>query len=120
MDAEMMDKMAQKRVQHLLSEVDASKEQKAKASEIVKLSVQKGEPLAKQMHDNHQKFKGLLQAKVIDKAAVEQFRADQMKSMEDASKQMTQTLLDIAELLTPEQRVKLSEKMDKHGGWMHH
>jgi Spy/CpxP family protein refolding chaperone len=32
---------------------------------------------------------------------------------------MTQTMLAVAEVLTPEQRAKLSEKMTKHGGWMH-
>jgi Spy/CpxP family protein refolding chaperone len=39
--------------------------------------------------------------------------------MDEVSKQMTQTILAIAELLTTEQRVKLAENMSKHGGWMH-
>jgi len=118
-DPEQMSKMAEKRIDHMLSEVDASKEQKAKATEIVKKSVLNGAPLAEQMRGNHEKILTQLKAKEIDKAAVEQLRVEQLKAMDEISKQMTQTMLAIAELLTPEQRAKLAENMTKHGGWMH-
>jgi Spy/CpxP family protein refolding chaperone len=117
---EQMSKMAEKRLDHLLSEVDATKEQKAKAAEIIKKSVASGAPTAEQLRGNHQKMMALLSSKEIDKAAVEQLRVDQLKTMDEVSKHMTQTILEIAEILTPEQRAKLSEKMAKHGGWMHH
>jgi Spy/CpxP family protein refolding chaperone len=116
---EQMSKMAEKRLEHLLSEVDANKEQKAKAAEIIKKSVAAGAPTAEQMRANHQKMMALLSSKEIDKAAVEQLRIDQLKTMDEVSKHMTQTILEIAEVLTPEQRAKLSEKLAKHGGWMH-
>jgi Spy/CpxP family protein refolding chaperone len=118
-DPEQMSKMAEKRIDHMLSEVDASKEQKAKATEIVKKSVLNGAPLAEQMRGNHEKILTLLKAKEIDKAAVEQLRIEQLKTMDEISKQMTQTMLAVAELLTPEQRAKIAENMTKHGGWMH-
>ena len=118
-DPEQLSKMADKRIEHMLSEVDASKEQIAKAAEIVKKSVLSGAPLAEQMRGNHQKMMALLSAKEIDKVAVEQLRVDQLKTMDEISKQVTQTMLSVAELLTPEQRTKLSEKMTKHGAWMH-
>ncbi len=118
-DPEQMSRMADKRIEHMLSEVDASKDQKAKASEIVKKSVINGAPLAEQIRGNHQKMMTLLSAKELDKAAVERLRVEQLKTMDEISKQMTQTMLAVAELLTPEQRTKLSEKMTKHGGWMH-
>lgn len=118
-DQEKMSQMAGKHIEHMLAEVDASKEQKTKASEIVKKSVLNGAPLLEQMRDNHQKVFTLLKAKEIDKAAIEQLRTEQLKTMDEMSKQMTQTMLAIAELLTPEQRDKLSEKMAKHGDWMH-
>ena len=115
----LLSKMAEKRVEHMLSEVDASKEQKAKADEIVKKSVLNGAPLAEQMRSNHEKILTLLNAKELDKAAIEQLRIDQVKSMDEISKQMTQTILAIADLLTPEQRAKLAENMTRHSGWMH-
>ena len=118
-DAGQMSKMAERRIEHMLSEVDASKDQKAKAAEIVKKSVENAAPLAEQMRGNHEKLLTLLKAKEIDKAAVEQLRIEQLKAMDEVSKQMTQTMLALAELLTPEQRAKLAENMTKHGGWMH-
>ncbi len=65
-DPEQMSKMAEKRIEHMLSEVDASKEQKAKAAEIVKKSVLNGAPLADQMRSNHEKILTQLKAKEID------------------------------------------------------
>jgi len=118
-DPEQMSKMAEKHIDHMLSTVDASKEQKTKAGEIVKKSVLNGAPLAEQMRANHEKLLTQMKAKEIDTAAIEQLRIDQLKTMDEISKQMTQTLLAIAELLTPEQRAKLAENMSKHGGWMH-
>jgi Spy/CpxP family protein refolding chaperone len=118
-DPEQISKMAEKRIDHMLSKVDASKEQKAKAAEIVKKSVLNGAPLAEQMRGNHEKILTLLKAKEIDKAAIEQLRIDQSKTMDDISKQMTQTILAIAELLTPEQRAKLVDDINRHGDWMH-
>jgi Spy/CpxP family protein refolding chaperone len=118
-DPQQMSKMAEKRIEHLLSEVDASKDQKTKAAEIVNKSVLNGAPLAEQMRANHKKMMTLLSSKELDKEAVEQLRIDQLKNADEISKQMTQTMLAIAEVLTPEQRAKLSEKMVKHGGWMH-
>jgi Spy/CpxP family protein refolding chaperone len=117
-DSAQLGKMAEKRIEHMLSGVDASKEQQTKANEIVKKSVLNGVPLAEQMRDNQQKILTLLNAKEIDKSAIEQLRGEQVKTMDEISKQMTQTILAIAELLTPEQRAKLSDNMTKHGGWI--
>ncbi|MDD5471497.1 MAG: hypothetical protein PHP05_06240 [Sideroxydans sp.] len=47
-------------------------------------------------------------------------RAEQIKLADDASKRMTSTMLAVADVLTPEQRAKLAEKMEKRRGWMHH
>jgi len=118
-DAEQMGKFAERRVQHLLSEVDASSEQKAKASTIVKAALEQGQPLAEKMRDNHQQLHKLMSAASLDKAAIENLRADQLRLADEASKLATQTLENVAEVLTPEQRAKLAEKMDHHGHWLH-
>jgi Spy/CpxP family protein refolding chaperone len=120
MDVEQMNKFADKRTQHMLDEVKASDTQKAKASAIVKASVEKGAPLAEKLRDNHHQIGKLMSAATIDKAAIEALRAEQIKLMDETSKLATQTMQDIAEVLTPEQRAKLAEKMGKRHGWMHH
>lgn len=119
-DAEKVGKFADKRVQHLLDEVKATDAQKAKASGIVKASLEKGAPLAEKLHTNHEQMHKLMSAAMLDKAAIEALRAEQIKLADEASKLMTQTMLDVAEVLTPEQRAKLAEKMESRHSWMHH
>ncbi len=113
MDAERMGKFAGKRMERMLKEVDASDAQKEKASAIVKASLEKGAPLAKQMRDNHIQMRKLMSAATLDKAAIETMRAEQIKLADEASKQMTSTMLAVAEVLTPEQRAQLAAKMEK-------
>ena len=120
MDVERMGKFADKRLEHMLDEVKASDAQKEKASAIVKASLEKGAPLAEQMRDNHIQMRKLMSAATLDKAAIESMRAEQIKLADEASKQMTSTMLAVADVLTPEQRAKLAEKMEKRRGWMHH
>lgn len=120
MDVEQMNKFAERGVKHMLDDVKANDAQKAQASAIVKASVEKGAPLADKLRGNHEQMRKLMSAATIDKGAIETLRAEQIKLADEASKLATQTMQDIAEVLTPEQRAKLAEKMEKRHGWMHH
>lgn len=120
MDVEQMNKFAERGVKHMLDDVKANDAQKAQATAIVKASVEKGAPLADKLRGNHEQMRKLMSAATIDKAAIEALRAEQIKLADEASKLATQTMQDIAEVLTPEQRAKLAEKMEKRHGWMHH
>lgn len=120
-----MGRFADMRVQHLLAEVKASDAQKAKVSEIVKAALDKGAPLLEKGRQNHEQLHKLLAAATLDKAAIEALRVEQIKLADEGSKLMTQTMLSVAEVLTPEQRAKLAEKMEKmqsahRGGMGHH
>jgi Spy/CpxP family protein refolding chaperone len=55
----------------------------------------------------------LLAAPAIDRGAIEQLRAEQIQAADAASKRLTQALADVAEVLTPEQRKQLAERMQK-------
>jgi protein CpxP len=113
MDVERMGKYADKRIERMLDSVKASDAQKEKASTIVKASLEQGAPLAEKMRDNHIQMRKLMAAPTLDKAAIETMRAEQIKLADEASKQMTSTMLAVAEVLTPEQRAQLAQKMEK-------
>jgi periplasmic protein CpxP/Spy len=72
----------------------------------------------KSLHEQHratrQKIVAVLTQPTIDRAALEQLRQQQMQMADQASKRMTQAFADAAEVLTPAQRAKAAERMQKH------
>ena len=59
----------------------------------------------------------LLTQPTIDRAAIEKLRADQIATHEAVSKQLVQAVADAADVLTPEQRRKISDMLPAGGGW---
>jgi len=55
----------------------------------------------------------LLSAPAIDRAAIERLRAEQIQGADAVSKRMAQAFADAAEVLTPDQRKKIAERMQK-------
>jgi protein CpxP len=51
---------------------------------------------------------------VIDRAALEQLRAEQMGRMDLMSRRMLSAMEDAADVLTPEQRAKFAEHLRAH------
>src|SRR5207247_1603810 len=58
----------------------------------------------------------LLSQQHVDRAALESLRADQLKLAENASQRLTQALADVADVLTPEQRQQLAERINRRHG----
>jgi Spy/CpxP family protein refolding chaperone len=52
----------------------------------------------------------------VDRAAIEAIRAQEMQSADAMSKRLVQSLADVADVLTPEQRAQLAEKMKQRRG----
>jgi Spy/CpxP family protein refolding chaperone len=109
-----MDGMAehfQTHVRHVLAEVDATPEQQARIDAI--LDAAAGD--LKTLHQQHSgMFAGmhtLLTAPTIDRAKLEQLRAEHIATLDAASQRCATAVADAAEVLTPAQRAKLGEKM---------
>jgi protein CpxP len=101
-------------IDKMLTEVDATPDQKAKIKAIL------GDAMAK-MHSvhagrgaTHAKLHALLTAPTIDRGALEALRAGAVGDVDDASKVMVKALADAAEVLTPAQRAKLGQLMAAH------
>jgi Spy/CpxP family protein refolding chaperone len=108
---------ADKMVRHLAVEVDATNEQQEKLRGIMRAAVKDVVPVAERAHGARQQARDLLAAPTINRADLEKLRADQIGTADAVSKRIVQAIADAAEVLTPEQRKKLSERFPPHGGF---
>ncbi|HPU54473.1 MAG TPA: Spy/CpxP family protein refolding chaperone [Burkholderiaceae bacterium] len=113
MDPEAMGRRVDKGVDRVLSDVQASAEQKQKVGAIVRQAIADLAPLRDKHRTARKSAVDLLAAPTIDRAAMEALRAEQMQLADQASRRMTQALADVADVLTPEQRVKLKERLER-------
>ena len=111
-DAEKAGKHVERMLDHALP--DASADQKARIVTIVKTALTDLQPLKQQHRAGKAEAVTLLAANRIDRNALERLRAAQMQLAQQASIRMTQALADAAEVLTPEQRVKLGARLQEH------
>jgi periplasmic protein CpxP/Spy len=101
-------------VEHMAKFVGASNEQKAKLTAIAQAAQADMKTLHEQAQAGRKQGLALLSASKIDRDAIEQHRQQQAQIMDKISKRMTQAMADSAEVLTPEQRSKLAERMQSH------
>lgn len=113
------------RIEHMVdrvfSRVEASDEQKARITSIATDAYRDLAPLRGQFRSARSQALELLTAEQIDAAAVESLRSDQVKLLDQASNRATSAMTEIAQVLTPEQRAQVREKiaarMEKRRGW---
>ena len=105
-------------IKHLAIEADATAEQQAKLAAIANAATKDLLPLREKHVANRRQALGLLTAPAIDRAAIEQFRVEQMQLAEAASKRVAQAITDAGEVLTADQRLKLADRLTG-GPWGH-
>ncbi len=112
MDPETRDKRIEAMVAFRLAEVDASAEQKSRITAIMKGAANDLTPLRAQARELRAKSKEMLTAATIDRAQLENLRVQGSQLRETISRRMLQAMADAAEVLTPEQRAKVAQKME--------
>lgn len=110
-----MDQRATRMAKHLGVEVDATPEQQEKLAAIARSAAKDLGPMREKLRQARQRGAAILGAAKVDRAALEQLRAEQLALMDSNSKRMVQAMADAAEVLTPAQRQKLAEHMKKMG-----
>jgi Spy/CpxP family protein refolding chaperone len=103
-------------VSKMLDEVGASAEQKQRIAGILHDGMKPMMALHSDMGETHKALHALLAAPTIDREGVERLRATEIAKVDEATKAMTQALIEAAEVLTPEQRTKLASLMASHSG----
>ncbi len=113
---------AERAARHFAVEVDATKAQEQKLIDIAKATVKDLLPLRETVQAARARGLDLLSAPSVDRAAIEALRAEQMANADAFTKRIAQTIADAAEILTPEQRKSLAERIkefrERHG-WLH-
>ena len=108
---------SQKHLEHMqamLTKIGASDTQKAQIEGILKPAFAD----MKAARDAHsvafRQFHEAITAPSIDRARLESLRADQLKSLDEASKRLVTAISDAAEVLTPDQRAALVKQIEDH------
>jgi periplasmic protein CpxP/Spy len=100
-------------VERALKQVDATDEQRQQVEAITGRLLDQRAAMHAEHERLHQEIAALLTAEKVDRKQLEALRARQLEKIEAASRQLTQAVADIADVLTPEQRAKLLESV--HG-----
>ena len=107
---------ADRMIRHLAIEIDATTEQQDKLRGIVRGAVKDLLPVRDKVLAARTTARELLTQQTIDRTAIEKLRADQIAIHDAASKRLVQAVADAAEVLTPDQRRKLSTMLPPRGG----
>ena len=109
--AEVEDR-ADRFIRHAAIELDATPEQQEKLRAIAKAAVKDLLPIREKAKAARERATTLLSQPTLDRATIEAFRSEQMSLAEAASKRFAQALGDASEVLTPEQRRKIAERIE--------
>lgn len=97
-------------VDRYLKGVDATDAQRAQVKQIVRAAAADLKPIRETARGLRTQGMQLFTAPVVDARAVEANRAQVLAQQDLASKRITQALLDISAVLSPEQRAKLAQQ----------
>jgi len=103
-------------VRHVAIEIDATTDQQEKLRGIVRGAVKDLVPMRDKAKAARATARDLLIQQTIDRAAIERFRTEQLALADAFSKRVAQAIGDMGEILTPEQRRKLADRMPAHDG----
>lgn len=115
-DPARLDQNIERMTRHFAVEVDATVEQQARLAVIAKAAAQDLLPLREQAQRARQEGLDLLAAPTVDRAEIERLRTWHIELANQASKRLAKAIADIADVLTPEQRKTLTERISQ-GPW---
>lgn len=101
-------------VEHFLDGLNANDDQRAQIRQIAQAAATDLKAQHEAGRTLRERGMQLLAAPAIDANAAEVLRRQMLDQHDVSSKRMVQAVLDVANVLTPDQRAKLAERMQKH------
>ncbi len=100
-------------VKHAAIEIDATPEQQEQITALATAVARDLKPVHDRLRATGKALHDLLLADTIDRAALERLRAERLADAERISKNLVGALADVAEVLSPEQRKLLDERINQ-------
>lgn len=101
-------------VEHVLERVDATDDQVERIQAIVADGLDELAAAHGPKQDRHAELKEILTAETIDRDAMEAIRRRHLAKADEMTLIASNRLGEILEILTPEQRVQLADRLEKH------
>lgn len=99
--------------ERMLDSIGATADQKVQLRKIHETAFADMKPLREAGRKLHEQMRSQFAQPNVDANAIEALRQQLQANREQASKRMTQAMLDASRVLTPEQRKKLAERMEQ-------
>jgi Spy/CpxP family protein refolding chaperone len=120
LDPAQIEDRADRMVRHLGVELDATTDQQEKLRTIMRGMLKDVLPAREKAFAARRQARELLTQTTIDRGAMEKLRAEQIALADSVSKRVAQALGDAAEVLSPEQRRKLNDRIPPVGSFGPH
>ena len=111
MTEEEINKKVSRLVKHVAIEIDATKEQSDKITALVTAVAMDMKPISEQMREAGQQVHEILLSTDVDRTALEKIRLERVAEADRISKTLVNTVADVAEILSPEQRKVLDKRI---------
>ena len=98
-------------IDHMLDGLNATDAQRTQIKQIAAAAAGDLKSQAQSGRGLRQRGMQIFTAPTVDAAAAEQLRQQMLQQHDQMSRRVTQAMLDVARLLTPEQRAKIGERM---------
>lgn len=103
-----------------LDRIGASEEQQSEVQEIVRQSIDELALLHADREGFRETLAPLITAEQVDREAIEAMRVRHLSRADEMSRIVSTAIADVMEILTPEQRSALEERMSQHDGHRGH
>lgn len=110
---------AARMLDRLLADIDASEEQAARIRAIADETLELVAAAHSDGRDDGETLRALITADPPDRAALEALRSEHLARADALSEAVIAKLSELLEVLTPEQRQQLAEKLDEHRAHHH-